>query len=732
MNAAKLIFLAMIFGLTDSVGLCQAAAQPTETQYNDALDRRCMQCHGQAHIASLGPTERRAMVGTWLDADTSPDAAAQEEPLTGDEPAERPELYVLHADLAASPHADLRCVDCHEDSARLPHPATLNRATCARACHTEVWEQYSEGSHSEAYQMHDARAPTCASCHGGHDMRRVDDRAAPQHRLNSLFLCGDCHAEHGPSAEGVASAQRVASYLDSAHAKALTEAGLLWAATCSDCHDAHGVHKADDPRSTVFRDNIPHTCGKCHEGIEEVYDTSVHGQLLAAGDERGPVCTDCHTAHSITRASSQAFMLDIINECGECHDTVHNGSGRRGSFYETYVKSYHGQVSKLGSVRAARCGDCHGHHDILPLADPDSRVAQHNLIRTCGQAGCHENANASFVKFDPHADYTDRKNYPVLYGVWWYFIIVMSSVFTFFGLHTLLWFLRSMAHRVRHGPLPKRPPAETQIRRFTSLNRVNHALVVLTFFGLTATGIPLVFSEQGWAKMLAGLFGGVEAAGVIHRVFATMLLLNFVLHFIGLGRSFVRRSGSWSRWLFGPNSLVPRWKDVRDCVGMFGWFFGRGRLPRFDRWAYWEKFDYWAEVFGSMIIGGSGLLLWFPELASKIFPGWAFNIAMIVHGYEALLAIGFIFTIHFFNAHLRPGIFPVDEVMFTGSVPEEELKHHRPEEYDRLVKSGRLESLRVPAPPRHRRGLHIALAIVLVGTGVTLLTFIIIGGLQSV
>ncbi len=706
-----------------------------DVRFDDESDRRCMQCHGQEHIATLGPKERRAMVGTWLDAEAPPTERAPEtEPIVGDEPAERPALFVLHADLAASPHADLRCIDCHEDSAQLPHAAKLNRATCASACHTEAWAKYAEGSHRDAYELHDERAPTCTSCHGGHDMRAVDDRSAPQHRLNSLYLCGDCHAEHGPSEEGVASAEKVASYLGSAHAKALTGAGLLWAATCADCHDAHGVHKADDPRSTVYRDNIPQTCGQCHEGISEVYDRSIHGRLLAEGDERGPVCTDCHTAHSITRASSPDFLLDIIGECGECHDSHEaNGDGnadRRGTSYETYGKSYHGQVSKLGSMRAARCSDCHGAHDILPLDDPASMVSEQNLIATCSQAGCHPGANANFVKFDPHADYKDRKNYPVLYGVWWYFIIVMSSVFTFFGLHTLLWFLRSMVHRFRHGPAPKHAHAATAIRRFTALNRVNHALVVITFFGLTATGIPLVFSTQPWAGVLAGCFGGIEAAGLFHRVFAAMLILNFVLHFIGLGRAFLRRKCSWFEWTFGPGSLVPRWKDVTDCVGMFRWFAGHARLPRFDRWTYWEKFDYWAEVFGSMIIGGTGLLLWFPEIASKIVPGWAFNIAMIVHGYEALLAIGFIFTIHFFNAHVRPGTFPVDEVIFTGSVPEEELKHQRPEEYRRLVESGQLESMRVPAPPPARRPVHIVVAVISVGVGLGLLALIILGGVQ--
>ena len=708
-----------------------AAAMTNSLEPDNDSDRRCMQCHGQHHIAELGPDERRSMVGTWLDTDSSAsEEPAEIDPLALNQDPTRPALYVQHEDLALSPHAELRCVDCHEDSAQLPHPAILNRATCAQSCHTEAWDAYAEGSHKDAYAHDDERAPTCVSCHGGHDMHAVDDRAAPQHRLNSLFLCGECHAEHGASQEGVESAERVSAYLNSAHAKAITEAGLLWAATCADCHDAHSVHKADDPRSTVHRTQIPQTCGSCHQGVAEIYKDSIHGQLLTKGEDGGPVCTDCHTAHNITRINTPGFLLDIINECGECHDTPSDGGEEHGTSYETYSRSYHGQVSILGSSRAARCSDCHGAHDILPLDDPDSRVSEFNLVATCSQSGCHPNANANFAKFDPHANYRDRENYPILWAVWWYFIIVMSSVFTFFGLHTLLWFARSMAHRIRNGRPPKRVHGPVAIRRFTTLNRINHGLVVITFFGLTATGIPLVFSHQHWASVLANLFGGIETAGFWHRIFATMLIVNFVLHFIGLARAFRRRRISRFHWIFGPGSLVPRWKDVTDCIGMFKWFAGLGSIPRFDKWTYWEKFDYWAEVFGSMIIGGTGLLLWFPELASRVIPGWGFNIAMVIHGYEALLAIGFIFTIHFFNTHVRPGTFPVDEVMFTGSVQEEELKEDRPEEYKRLVETGDIELLRVPANDGHQRPLFVVTAVVLVGIGITLLAFIVLGGLD--
>ncbi len=691
-------------------------------------NKRCLNCHGQEHIGKLNAAERLSMVGTWLGTEPAPERGPRVKvELTGQEPAARPGLYVNREALSGSVHRGVRCVECHEDAARLPHEARLNRVTCATSCHAEEAAAYRGSSHFRALEGKNPLAPTCVSCHGGHDILRASDRRAPQHKLNSLHLCGDCHEQHSARGDGTGGASRVADYLDSVHARAVTKAGVPMAATCADCHGAHGVRPAKDPESMVHRGNVPRTCGTCHVGVVEEYSKSVHGRKHAERNGKAAVCTDCHTAHQITRANTAGFMLDVINECGQCHDSEDATGDRVGTYYKTYAESYHGQVTRLGTTRAARCSDCHGAHDILPLDDPKSRVSKANLVGTCG--ACHPGANENFVRFDPHANHRDAKNYPVLHGVWLYFMVMMTTVFTFFGVHTLLWFVRSMGERAKAGKEHHHPAAGTAIRRFTRLDRVNHALVAITFFGLTATGIPLVFASHGWAKWLAAMVGGVEAAGLWHRAFAILLIANLTLHFCNLFMLFVRRRCSWREWMFGPNSLMPRWKDAKDMMGMFRWFFGRGSRPRFDRWTYWEKFDYWAEVGGSLIIGGSGLLLWFPELASRVLPGWVFNVAMIVHGYEALLAIGFIFTIHFFNAHLRPGTFPVDEVIFTGSVPEHELKEQRPAEYERLARSGGLEALRVPAPDAKRRPVILLIAIVSVGFGVLLLAFILIGGL---
>ncbi|MBL1218518.1 MAG: hypothetical protein D8M59_13630 [Planctomycetes bacterium] len=706
-------------------------------------NKRCLNCHGQSHISELTPSERRVMVGLvpsdeGLVAPDEPSQGAgqnaQELPPIDEEPAVRPGLYLGPNTLDRGVHADLRCIDCHRKAATLPHAVHLPPADCTGACHAEPGIDVLRSIHAEMKVKGDKQAPTCATCHGSHEILPKSDMESLVFPLNVVKVCGDCHEQHSKNTpEGYAPSDHVAAYIDSAHGRAVTGSGLVVAATCADCHGHHEVHPAADSQSLVHRENVPRTCGQCHMGVDATYRTSVHGQKLEAGDERAPVCTDCHTAHEITRANTPDFKKGLVEECGDCHDNPDMTETGRATFYETYRQSYHGQVTKLGSNLAARCSDCHGSHNILPKADSLSRLHPTNLVSTCRGPGgdCHAGANRNFITFDPHADFKDRERYPVLYAVWMYFVIVMSAAFGFFGLHCILWFLRSAVERVKNGNGHKVDRRGPGIRRFTVLNRVNHVFVIITFFGLTLTGMPLLFADQLWAQRLATFFGGGVAAGLWHRFFAIMLIGNFTVHMIGLVRSARRHNNNMVRnWLLGPRTMLPRIKDISDCIGMFRWFVFGGKKPRFDRWTYWEKFDYWAEIFGTGIIGGSGLLLWFPTFFSNFVPGWMFNVAMIVHGYEALLAVGFIFTIHFFNAHLRMEKFPVDDVIFSGQLPEEEFIIERPEEHARLVANGTLDELRVPPPAPWVRPLAIVIGILAMLIGVGLVALIILAGLQ--
>jgi thiosulfate reductase cytochrome b subunit len=239
-------------------------------------------------------------------------------------------------------------------------------------------------------------------------------------------------------------------------------------------------------------------------------------------------------------------------------------------------------------------------------------------------------------------------------------------------------------------------------RRFTPIERVMHSCLMLTFVGCALSGLPLIYAERPWAQTLARILGGFEGAGLIHRICAFVMIVVFVSHVV-LVFSKAIKGGRVMAMLWGPDSMTPQPQDIIDIWRNFKWFVGSGPRPQFDRWTYWEKFDYWAVFWGMFIIGGSGLLLWFPVFWANILPGWMFNIASLVHGEEALLAVGFIFTFHFFNGHLRPEKFPMDTVIFTGRISEHELKEERQVEYQRLLSEGRLEAKLAPAPTDESR-----------------------------
>jgi cytochrome b subunit of formate dehydrogenase len=237
---------------------------------------------------------------------------------------------------------------------------------------------------------------------------------------------------------------------------------------------------------------------------------------------------------------------------------------------------------------------------------------------------------------------------------------------------------------------------------------VLHLMVIISFFGLVVTGLPLHFAHEPWARFLIRMHGGVEVAGIIHRVCAVITFTYFTIHLVTLTRRLLRAENP-RRLLWGPDSMVPQPKDLRDMIDTFRWFFGRGPRPRFDRYSYLEKFDYWAVFWGVAVIGGSGVLLWFPELFARWLPGWVFNVATIVHGDEALLALVFIFTIHFFNGQLRPEKFPLDLVIFTGRATQEYMEEEHPLELERLEREGLLAQRIAPPPPRW---LYVASALV--------------------
>jgi len=231
-----------------------------------------------------------------------------------------------------------------------------------------------------------------------------------------------------------------------------------------------------------------------------------------------------------------------------------------------------------------------------------------------------------------------------------------------------------------------------EVQRFTRLNRLLHILMIVSFLSLALTGLTLKFAYTKWAYILSHILGGFESTGFIHRFAAVIMLSVFIIHLIDLIRLKKKENKTFRQLIFGPDSMMFNKKDWLDFIGSLKWFLGKGDRPSYGRWTYWEKFDYFAVFWGIFVIGSTGLTLWFPEFFTRFIPGWVINVATIVHSDEALLATGFIFTVHFFNTHLRPEKFPMDIVIFSGRVGLEEFEIDRPDEYKKLVEKGELEN----------------------------------------
>ncbi len=325
----------------------------------------------------------------------------------------------------SSVHGGLECSACHTSITAYPHSDRPRAVKCA-SCHADEAAALLGSVHENASDH------PCTSCHGSaHAILPKDNPKSAVYPLNIPATCGKCHGD-GAIAKRNHLANVYLPYMDSIHGYAVSQEGLLVAANCESCHGSHHILSHTNPQSSTSKTNIPDTCGKCHAGILTQYMEGVHGQALAGGNLKAPACTDCHTAHEITQPS----MALSTPMCGTCHQAQ----------LSTYRDTFHSQVSDLGSyVEVARCSDCHGEHEILPASDPRSPVNPANLVHTCGR--CHQNANAGFVKYEPHANPHNRRQSPVLYYIRLFMVLLISGVMTFFLLHTLLWLIRSLVEK---------------------------------------------------------------------------------------------------------------------------------------------------------------------------------------------------------------------------------------------------------------------------------------------
>jgi cytochrome b subunit of formate dehydrogenase len=585
------------------------------------------------------------------------------------------------------------------------------KMTCV-ACHTDIVD--SKAEHKKAAGV---KPPECVQCHENlWETAKKENKTAEKPRLGIVL-------------------ENAAAYKKSFHARENKDEPTKVNATCNDCHNVHSFDVP--PRGTAERKEshlrISDVCGEpCHTDHLEDWTASAHGrEITEKHNPKSAVCTDCHTTHDIGNSSSDKFKLAVTASCGDCHKES----------YASYKASYHGQVNSLGFAYTAKCSNCHGSHGIEPSKDPKSKMHVKNRLKTCQT--CHSGkkdlpeATAGFISFSPHGTSDNFAKYPEIWLTTKAMMALLFGVFAFFWAHSGLWWYREYKDRQQGKTTPhvmtdKLPPefSGKQVRRFGPMWRIAHLLFALAVMTLVLTGMAAFFPDTSWAKAVMTGFGSPKLAGLVHRIAAYTMLSIFAIHLVAVSINIAK---NWKGFkFFGPDSFVPNWKDLADIIGMFKWFLGKGPRPAIERWSYWEKFDYWAVFWGMAIIGGSGAILAFPHVVAAYLPGWVFNIAMVVHGEEAVLAAVFLFTVHFFNNHFRPDkLPPPDVVMFTGSQSLEEFRHEHRAQYDRLLTSGELEKYLVDAPSAPFTLGSKILGLLLIAFGLILLTLITIGFLSG-
>jgi predicted CXXCH cytochrome family protein len=657
-------------------------------------------------------------------------------------------------------------------------------------CHQRDVETYIHSRHFHEMEGGNPKAPVCTSCHEKHDIRRPSDPNSRVNILHISDVCNECHPGHKESlhhAPGQDPGMISCATCHTGHQTDMTsinseifkEGGIFnrcnychtserhskenlahgemmlldvngKEANCTQCHIYHYKLGGTDTTAAV---SSRKECINCHAKENREYKNSVHGKASMQGITAAPTCQTCHGEKDIKKVREQFTPEGIIKLCSRCHTDRNMMLKFQINPYvvEGYLETYHGKMLEMGNVNKqfAVCTNCHSVHSILPPTDPGSSVNRDNILKTCKQ--CHPRANDNFVSYlvHPKKPSSDELKFgkelaaqdtvlarlthlsepgggegsaakrfgainTVLAG---FMTVLLFGVLGIFGFHTLLWFQRGIRGRFTlHG---------NYYRRFDGFHRILHILINISFLTLAFTGLPQSYAHTELAKWLFQNVMSLKTAQLFHYIAAGITGFYFLAHLIFL--IIKARKIGLKKMLTGPNTLVPRWKDVTDFIGHVKWFIGKGPSPKFDRWTYWEKFDYFAVFWGVLIIGVSGFLRVDEEFFGSILGGGIISLADTIHKEEALLATAFIFFVHFFNTHLRAEKFPMDISVYTGYISEEEFKHERPLEWERLNAEGKLGGYRVQPYGIFRQFISYAWGIFTLSIGLFLLVLILIG-----
>ena len=582
------------------------------------------------------------------------------------------------------------CNDCHgsHDVRASDSPeAQVSRQnvvkTCGK-CHSDVLTDYYQSAHGNLAKAGNPDAPVCTDCHGEHQIQNPDNPESTVSRYRIATTCAKCHENQKIIRKyNISIASPSTFYQESVHGKALLSGKNDEAAACQDCHGHHLILGGEDPRSTVNRQNISKTCGTCHqhEDIRIAYEQSVHGMALSIGVKEAPSCTDCHGEHTILshlNPDSPVYSLRLAKEvCGRCHDSLvlNRKYGLPAEKVSTYFESYHGLASRLGDTTVANCASCHGVHDILPSSNPNSSIHPDHLLETCGK--CHPGASQAFVSGLVHvsAKSGDHKIHALVRAIYLSMIILLIG-----GMlaHNFLIVYREIRDKYQHQS------STPYVQRFNRVAIYQHLLLTIFFIILVITGFLLAYPDSLISTTFRKYLGlGENLRGLVHRIAGVGLTLTILWHVLSI---LLTRRGRKEL-----QALAPKLKDVKDAIQNICYHTGLCKCkPRFDRYDYSEKMEYWALMWGSLIMALTGLLMWFPALAARWFgltKIWI-DVAILVHYYEAWLATLAIAIWHFFFVIFHPEEYPMALSWLTGKLPVDAMEERHPEELARLEKAG--------------------------------------------
>ncbi|MDQ5980417.1 MAG: hypothetical protein QG602_3394, partial [Verrucomicrobiota bacterium] len=594
---------------------------------------------------------------------------------------------------------------CHDPHEMLPvRDAAFafrreNQTQACGRCHEKARDGYLASAHALRSGGTLTVEPDCLSCHRKRVASVGPGRLPVELKLAQAQQCESCHVRKEEVVQRtLLGAKFVAGFNHSVHGSALL-ADKENSASCVDCHGAHAMNKAAVGTASVNRLHLTDTCARCHEKEAADYRQSTHAVALGKGNLDSAACTDCHGEHDIrprTDPSSPVHKSNLAQQvCAECHASVRltQRYGLASDKFRTFADSYHGLAVRGGAVSVVNCVSCHGSHVIKSQDDPTSSVHKANLIQTCGE--CHPGAGERFTIGAVHSSDEQREDSPILYWIATFYLILISVTIGGMLVHNGLDFLKKIRRKlaIQKGELEEPHIAHRLYLRMTAHERLQHGALVVSFVVLVITGFMLRFPEAWWVVALRGVSDrAFEWRSLIHRVAGVIMLVAGAWH---VGYLAFAPAG---RKLF--LDLLPRGRDVLDPWRVLKYNLGLAPVkPAFGRFSYIEKVEYWAMVWGTLLMGVTGAVLWFDNTSINLFSKLGFDVSRTIHYYEAILATLAIIVWHFYFVIFNPDVYPMNLAWLTGRMSEAEMLEEHPLQLEELKQAEKPSA----KPPADRR-----------------------------